>query len=396
MRKSTRAFTLIELMIVVVIFAIVAAVLVPTFVRAKEKGRERAAQAQAQTQTVTVPEAPELSPEQARVVLLCRLVALAVLLFGLGFWYVGELYSPGRLHSFRWGQFFLLALTYSFFFPVLAVLTLSTGLPLGQALAWATALSFPLLMLHVSRIVNLRFALGYTAPLAILTLAVVVIGVFGGAWRDLFYLGVSFVIIAFLTLSYRRWHGHRCQAQLLREQDLAQRVEALGEQARLGRDEATRAHEIASPIPEIQERADRARQALLSSVYEAESVTQEMAELPAVAPFSRRCELRGYLEIRVTGAERQLPLARRELSLAAHHALESQARTRARQNAAPTDVFCLACGQPGPDTPCCAQCGHRRPRKLECPCGCQLLLPPEGSLGAFCPGCGQRRAELVG
>ncbi len=388
MRPVQRAFTLIELMVVVAIFAILAAVLIPNFVRATEKGRERAAR-QAQVQQAQAAAEPELSPEQGQVVLLCRLVGLAVLLFGLGFWYVGELYSPGRLHSFRWGQFFLLALTYSFFFPVLAVLTLSTGLPLVQGLAWATALSFPLLMLHVSRIVNLRFALGYTAPLALVTLAVVVNGVFGGAYRDLFYLGVSFVTIAFLTLSYRRWYGHRCQAQVLREGELQQRVETLGEQARLARDEASRAQESASP--ELQERLARARQALLTQVYEAESLTQELAELPNLH-HARRCELRPFLEIRTATAERQLPLARRELNLASHHALESQARTRARQNEAPGEVFCVACGQAGADSPCCAECGHRRPQKHTCPCGCQLLLPPEGRLGTFCPGCGQRTA----
>jgi len=338
---------------------------------------------------------PANQSQLARVLLLCRLVGLAVLLFGLGFWYVGELYSPGRLNSFGWGQFFLLALTYSFFFPVLAVLTLSLDLPLGQGLGWAAVLSFPLLMLHVSRIVNLRFAFGYTAPLAVVTLAVVVIGVFGGAWRDLFYLGVSFLTIAFLTLSYRRWASHRRTAQLQREGDLAARVESLGEQARLARDEATRAQDVASPVPEVQERADRARQALLTQVYEAESLTQELAELPSFN-YSRRCELRPLLEMRTAAAERQLPLARRELNLASHHVLESQARTRARQNASPDEVYCVACGQVGADTPCCAWCGHRRPRRLTCACGCHLLLPPEGSLGAFCPGCGQRKAELAG
>lgn len=392
MRQVPRAFTLIELMVVVAIFAIVAAVLVPSFVRATEKGRQRAAQQAQVEQTQAVAE-PELSPEQAQVVLLCQLVGLAVLLFGLGFWYVGELYSPGQLHRFRWGQFFLLALTYSFFFPVLAVLTLSTGVPLMQALAWATALSFPLLMLHVSRIVNLRFALGYTAPLAVVTLAVVVIGVFGGKWRDVFYLGVSFVTIAFLTLSYRRWSAHRAAAQLQRELEVAARVEVLGEQARLGREEASRSPECASP--ELQERLVRARQTLLTQLYEAESLTQELAELPNLPP-ARRVELRPFLEMRTATAERLLPLARRELNLASHHALESQARLRARQNAAPAEVFCVACGHSGADTPCCAECGHRRPRRLECPCGCELLLPPEGSLGAFCPGCGQRNAVLVG
>lgn len=341
---------------------------------------------------------PANQSQLARILLLCRLVGLAVLLFGLGFWYVGELYSPGRLNSFRWGQFFLLALTYSFFFPVLAVLTLGSGLTLAQGLGWAAGLSLPLLVLHVSRIVNLRFALFYTTPLAVLTLALVVNGVFGGAWRELFYLAASFVTIAFLTLSYRRWHNHRCQAQLLRENDLGVRVEALGEQARLARDEATRAGELCEtcPVEEVRERALKARQNLLGQIYEAESLTQEMAELPALAPFSRRCEVRAQLEVRCDFTERQLPLARRELNLASHHALESQARARARLNAAPSEVYCLSCGQPGGPTPCCAQCGHKRPRRLDCSCGCQLLLPPEGKLGTFCPGCGQRRAELEG
>jgi hypothetical protein len=42
----------------------------------------------------------------ARVLLLMRLVAVAVLLFGAGFWYLVEQARPGRLKSFRLGHFF--------------------------------------------------------------------------------------------------------------------------------------------------------------------------------------------------------------------------------------------------------------------------------------------------
>ena len=51
-----------------------------------------------------------------RAILFLRLAGLAVLLFGLGFIYLNDLKEPGRLDSFRWGHFLLLALTYSLFF----------------------------------------------------------------------------------------------------------------------------------------------------------------------------------------------------------------------------------------------------------------------------------------
>src|SRR5262249_34663615 len=53
-----------------------------------------------------------------RLVLLCQLAALAVLLFGAGFWYLSELDRPGRLDTFRWGHFLLLAGNHSLFFAV--------------------------------------------------------------------------------------------------------------------------------------------------------------------------------------------------------------------------------------------------------------------------------------
>src|SRR5439155_1438717 len=67
-----------------------------------------------------------------RLILLCQLAALAVLLFGAGFWYLSELDRPGRLDTFRWGQFLLLAGNHSLFFAVFAPLHEQTDEVLAQ------------------------------------------------------------------------------------------------------------------------------------------------------------------------------------------------------------------------------------------------------------------------
>lgn len=145
-----------------------------------------------------------LSP-LGRTLLMCKLAALAVLLFGAGFWYFGELYEPGRLDRFRWGHFLLLATTFSLFFVVFAVAILSMELAAASALVASASVSLPLVVLHVSRIFDLRFALYRALPLAVYALSIVAIGVYGGSHRPAAFVGAAVIGVAVVTWTYRRW-----------------------------------------------------------------------------------------------------------------------------------------------------------------------------------------------
>jgi hypothetical protein len=159
------------------------------------------------TDKAIVVELPAGSSPLGRVILLLQLAGLAVLLFGGGFWYLSEGDEPGRLDDFRWGHFLLLALNYSLFFGIFAVLGYRGSAPLS--LAVASAVSLPLLMLHVARIATPRFAFRSALPLAVLSLGTVVAGVFLEEQRALVFLGASIALIAFATLSFRGWAAGR-------------------------------------------------------------------------------------------------------------------------------------------------------------------------------------------
>ncbi|MDF1812341.1 MAG: prepilin-type N-terminal cleavage/methylation domain-containing protein [Verrucomicrobiales bacterium] len=146
---------------------------------------------------------PGTESPSGRLILLFRFMALALLLFGGGFLYMSESRRPNSLAGFRLGHFFLLALTYSLFFVIFSVIIYRELFEVPVAVLIAAVGSFPLLVMHVARIVSLGFAIKHILPLAALTIAVVVNGVYGGILRDLFFLGMLVLISAYLTITYR-------------------------------------------------------------------------------------------------------------------------------------------------------------------------------------------------
>ncbi len=150
-----------------------------------------------------VVDVPGAESPAGRLLQLFRFMAVAVLLFGGGFLYMNERDAPGRLDRFRLGHFSLLAATYSLFFIVFAVIIYHEQLAVAPALGISIVSSLPLLVFHVSKITNLDFALKHVLPLAVLTLAVVMNGVYGGAIRDYVFLLILIVSVAYLTLTYR-------------------------------------------------------------------------------------------------------------------------------------------------------------------------------------------------
>ncbi len=154
-----------------------------------------------------VVELPAGTSPLGRVILVLQLAGLAVLVFGGGFWYLSEGQAPGRLDDFRWGHFLLLALNYSMFFGIFAVLGYQ-GSP-TVALTTAAVVSLPLLTLHGVRITDAWFTVTRIMPLAVLTLATVFSGVFLDQQRPIVFLTVTVVAIAFLTVTYEPWAAIR-------------------------------------------------------------------------------------------------------------------------------------------------------------------------------------------
>ncbi len=159
------------------------------------------------TNKAIVVELPAGSSPLGRVILVLQLAGVAVLLFGGGFWYLSEMGSPGRLDDFRWGHFLLLALNYSLFFGIFAVLGYRGST--AVALTTATVVSLPLLTIHAIRITDRSFALTRVLPLAVITLAAVMGGVLLEQHRPLLFLGFGVGLAAFLTVSYRSWASER-------------------------------------------------------------------------------------------------------------------------------------------------------------------------------------------
>jgi prepilin-type N-terminal cleavage/methylation domain-containing protein len=176
-----------------------------------------------------VVELPAVSSPLGRVILLMQLAGIAVLFFGGGFWYLSEEQRPGRLDDFRLGHFLLLALNYSLFFGILAVLGYRGSALV--ALVVAGSVSLPLLMLHVARVTDLSFALTRVLPLVVFTLGTVVAGVFLDQHRAVVFLGAAVVIVAFPTVTYSRWSGRR-QAHVEEEET---RREKWAHQVELGK-----------------------------------------------------------------------------------------------------------------------------------------------------------------
>jgi hypothetical protein len=159
-------------------------------------------------------EVTALGSPLSQLVLLFRLAAVAVLLFGAGFWFLSEEAAPGALDAFRWGHFLLLAATYSLFFGVFAVV--AHHLSVGWALGAASFTSLPLLALHVSRVIGPRFALLRALPLAGSTLGFVVGAVYLEPYRPVVLVGALVMGVAYVTLRFSAFQeGRREHARKL-------------------------------------------------------------------------------------------------------------------------------------------------------------------------------------
>lgn len=162
------------------------------------------------TRPIRVDLAPTNTP-LGRLVLLCRLAAIGVLLFGAGFWYLSEQRRPGALDRFRFAHFLLLALDYSIFFVLLAVLGFELGaLP---AIAGAAVVGLPLLGVHVAKVTDTRFAITGALPVAVATWAAVALSVWSPSWQPMVWTATAVAALAYVTVTYRSWQARRDLSQ---------------------------------------------------------------------------------------------------------------------------------------------------------------------------------------
>lgn len=164
-------------------------------------------------------EIPARSSPLGRAIYLLRLAAIGVLLFGAGYWYLGEGLRPGHLREFRWSHFLLLALNYSLYFAVCGVLLFWSSPAVAIILAGLIAL--PLLIFHVGKIAGWTFALRQGLPLALYSLITTVGAAFLEESRSLIFLAAGVVAVAFLTLTHARYVAAR--KKLREERELAKR-----------------------------------------------------------------------------------------------------------------------------------------------------------------------------
>ena len=348
----------------------------------------------------------------ARVLLLSRLVAAAVLLFGAGFWFLSEQAKPGQLDRFRLGHFLLLALTYSLFFVIFAVLEFHGRLATPGSMAVSAALSLPLLFLHVSRVLDVRFALTRVVPLALFTLAMAVNGVYGGPARDYVFLGAAVCVIAYATVSYPSWAAGRDRRRREEEAGYAARRGALAAEitagvgartAALARADAQAAGLLESSAAEgpglaaARARLEGAREPVGGLRKEYEELAKRLSQAPRRAGGDAAETLDGLERDADALRDRsEAALAHLRGEVAAYHQEARKATTTAKADGS-SPAHCVACGRGVPDAPFCPHCGTARPAAAACPACGERMVVPVHLLGGrrqasplFCARCGTR------
>jgi prepilin-type N-terminal cleavage/methylation domain-containing protein len=279
------------------------------------------------TDRLIVVEIPGAKSPLGRISLLFKLVGLAVFLFGLGFWYLSEMYRPGLLDEFRWGHFLLLASTYSLFFVVFAVLGYHSEEGTWRSMVIAGVLSLPLLVLHVSRIVNIWFALSRVLPLAVFTLALVINGVYGGEVRDYLFIAGTVLTIAFVTVTYPAWALNRERGRKQREVELGERITRLAEPsaaaaATIRLTQTTLRMKDSGALSEARKDLEEAVKPLRDRIKERRQLVSSASELQTMDDAWARDRQRKELILRTILLEEALPSAREAATLALEHLLD--------------------------------------------------------------------------
>lgn len=351
------------------------------------------------------------SPELSQAAKLVRLAGLAILLFGGGFWYTVELRRPGRLDEFRLGHFLLLALTFSLFFVVFAVLD-AYELSAWMAAGIAALVSYPLVVAHVSTITGWRFGIFTALPLAALTTGIAVNGVYGGDLRAIIFVGMLVLVVTYLTWTYPRMSRTHDQLLKQREADLTRRTDALTELTNALRAEITRSHTMLRREDTIEcqglrrwleQRHDDAARTI--NDYETLIGTHNRMKFATTRSGRKEQCQRGFdLAIALS---QKMPQAEAALTKAMQSLASHREMTELPVEATRDEHHCVACGHSTTtDSRYCGNCGRQSAERRECHrCAHVLLLPvhlmredcrPGAAQGftpvTHCQSCGERHA----
>ena len=395
-RSGSDGFTLIELLVVTAILGILAVfashALVGIASRVVDSSRATAAMA---------------SPELSQAAKLVRLAGLAILTFGAGFWYTVEWRLPGRLDAFRLGHFLLLALTFSLFFIVFAVLD-AHGLSAWMAAAIAAGISYPLIIAHVATIVGLRFAIGTALPLAALTTGIAVNGVYGGELRGLIFVGMLCVVVTFLTWTYPRMARGVDELRRTKQAHVTRHTAALGQLAQELRSEMAHSHALLRRPDPIE--GQGLRRWLEQRQEDASRTIDDCERLNSLHNrMNYVASRRGQNDACQRGHDLAIELSKKmpQAQAALHKAMESLRSHRQLAELPSSEPIphhhCLACGHRAlADSAFCSHCGRHSAERRQCHrCAHVLLLPvhllPEASEGfapvTHCQSCGERHAN---
>lgn len=342
----------------------------------------------------------------ARLLLLSRLVSIAVLFFGAGFWFLSEQAKPGQLDRFRLGHFLLLALTFSLFFVVFAVLEFPGTLGTRYSMIVAALFSLPLLVLHVSRVLNFRFAVTRVVPLALFSLGMVVNGVYGRALRDYVFIGAATFVISYVTLFYPTWSAGRERRRQEREKAYAERRREILERitfgigaqiATLAEADATAAGYLKSPpdatLAGARARLQTVREPTERLRKEYEDLTKRLNYLPNRWSGEADETYRSLENDADAFQERLDPYWVRLKEEVVSYQAALKERVPAVEGSGGT--HCAACGRTVLDAPFCPHCGAAVPVTETCPsCGERVVVPvhlvPEDkkTRTLHCPRCG--------
>jgi prepilin-type N-terminal cleavage/methylation domain-containing protein len=338
-------------------------------------------------------ELPAAVSPLGRVSTLLHHLAIAVLLFGAGFWYLSEHRQPGRMENFRLGHFLLLTLTFSLFFIVFAVLEFREWPGTAWALVISAVCSLPLLILHVSRIIDMRFAVTRIVPLTLFILVVVLSGVYLPEHFALIATAALAAVIACVTITWRKWAAGRETWQKEKiAKSAAESAEASGVSRRqlLHMTELERAVNEAGVLLEHGQSAELAGRRVRLEAARDESARLAGEYRSLLKDGVKPLDVIHLFQDRIGGPLAEL---REEVSSFKHALAES----RAAVPDAGAEVHCTACGQPGPRSAFCQSCGRLRALTSICrTCKTSLtiplhLLPERVSPSALhCPACGTK------
>ncbi len=324
--------------------------------------------------TVEFPEA--LSPA-GRVVLMCKLVGIAVLFFGLGFWYLCALYRQEGLISFRFPHFLLLALTYSLFFVIFGVIGFRGNVSTVAAIGISAALSLPLLTLHVSRIIDMKFALTRNLVFSIFTLVLVINGVYGGDYRDYVFIGAVFIVIAFLTLTFRMWMSNKEKWINMIDEDIKKQMDDLEQSVKKAREIYRKSEDIWTKADsydcgDMQEEFKNSRKDLLDRFKEFDDTLNSFSRLHSGSKNENHF-WRNILTEKIPFHKQRLSHDMTYLASLIEY-LEGEIKIKeetvpVKEKIVPVcedGIYCPACGYGGTVSPYCPNCGIVRPKIIIC------------------------------